>query len=116
MKQKPKIIKSYENLTEDLQMQIKLAYPKGYARHLVSFVNKTGERQKGLPFETEEAYYLIKMTQQTAQAIVDEDDDFDDDGNLKARVREKYMDGEEEESLNFMDMEIAEDPDFDLDI
>ena len=48
---------------------------------------------------------------------VSDDTWLDDDGNLKARVREKYMDGEDDdEGLDFMDMEISDDTDFDMDL
>jgi hypothetical protein len=98
---KPKIIKSYENVSEELLEQIKLTYPRGFARYLVSFSDGKGVRQKGLPFETEDKYYLIKMSQAKAKNIIEDDDDFDDDGNLKTKVRDKYIDNQDD--LDFLE-------------
>ena len=54
--------------------------------------------QSGLPFETEDKYYLVKMTREEASNLIADDDDYDDDGNLKDDVREEYEDlhGDEE--------------------
>jgi len=98
---KPKIIKRYENVSEELLEQIKLTYPRGFARYLVSFSDGKGGRQKGLPFETEDKYYLIKMSRAKAKGIVEADDDFDEDGNLKTKVRDKYIDNQDD--LDFLE-------------
>ena len=94
---KPKVIKDYEKLPPEVIEQIKLVYPRGFSQHLISFVNKDGQRKMGLPFETEDYYYLIRMTTN----IIEEDDDYDDDGILKAKVREKYAD--KYDDLDFLD-------------
>eukprot|EP00903_Cladosiphon_okamuranus_P000396 g394.t1 len=60
-----------------------------------------GERKMGLPFETEEYYYLIRMTPVKAENIIEEDDDYDDDGNLKAKVKARYED--KYDDLDFLD-------------
>lgn len=104
---KPKVIKSYENLSEELLEQIKLTYPRGFLRHLISFSDGKGIRQKGLPFETEDKYYLIKMSPAKAKGIIEEDDDFDDAGNLKIKVRDKYLDNQSD--LEFLDSNNNED-------
>lgn len=95
---KPRIIKDYEKLDAEVMEQVKLVYPYGFDKHLVSFVNRDGEKKKGLPFETETHYYLIRMNESEARAIVREDDDYDDDGNLRLEVKEDYEDkyGDEE--------------------
>jgi len=98
---KPKVIKDYDKLTEDVVEQIKLVYPMGFTKHLVSFTNIDGEKRKGLPFETEEYYYLIRMSEAKAEAIIEDDDDYDDDGNLKKSVKTKYENKhDDEEFLN----------------
>ncbi len=89
-KSKPRIIKDYEKLSEDLQEQIKLEYSEGFSTSLISFTNKNGERVSALPFETEDYYYLIKMSVSKAQKIVDDDDDYDETGSLKDEVKEEY--------------------------
>src|SRR5690606_26177585 len=89
---KPRVIKDFEKLDEEIQQQIKLAYPTGFADYLIRFTNKDGLYVSALPFETDEKYYLVRMTVERAEEIVEDDDDFDDDGNLKAEVKEVYTD------------------------
>lgn len=80
---KKRIVKDYENLPEEIISRVKMEYPQGFANHLVSFTNKEGKKVSALPFETEEIYYLIRMTVKEARQIVNEDEDYDDDGNLR---------------------------------
>jgi len=89
-KNKPKVIKDYEKLSEEMQEQIKLAYPTGFSDHLIGFYDKDGLRVSALPFETEDRMYLVRMTIVKAKKIVDDDDDFDDFGVLKDDVKEDY--------------------------
>lgn len=96
---KPRIIKDYEKLSEDVLEQIKLVYPMGFTKHLVSFTNKDGEKKKGLPFETEDYVYLVRMNEAKAEAIIEEDDDYDDDGVLKTNVKEAYEEKHEDEDF-----------------
>lgn len=80
---KKRIVKDYENLPEEIVSRVKMEYPHGFANHLVSFTNKEGKKVSALPFETEEIYYLIRMTVKEARQIVNEDEDYDDEGNLR---------------------------------
>lgn len=91
-KNKPRVIKDYEKLSEEMQEQIKLAYPFGFSDHLIGFYNKDGLRVSALPFETEDRIYLVRMSVAKAQKIVNDDDDYDDLGVLKDDVREEYED------------------------
>ena len=75
MSTKPRVVKDYEKLDEIIQEQIKLSYPYGFSDHLVSYVDKEGKKRTALPFETDEKYYLVRMTESEAVAIIDEDDD-----------------------------------------
>ena len=94
---KPKIVKDFEKLDAEIQEQIKLSYPEGFEDNLISYYDKEGQRRSALPFETEEKYYLVRMSVSEAKQIVEEDDDYDDEGNLKQDVQEdyeeKYQDG-----------------------
>lgn len=107
---KPRLVKDYDKLLPEIKEQIKLAFPSGFSQHLLSYVNKEGKKVSALPFETDDHYYLVRMTAHEARIIIEEDDDFDDDGILKEDVKEEfkekfadvdymsdYMDGEEEE-------------------
>ena len=99
MTTKPRVIKNYEKLDDAVLEQIKLAYPEGFAKNLIRFTDVNGRLASALPFETEEKYYLIRMTKDEAVEIIADDDDYDDDGNLIDDVREGYEDkyGDDEE-------------------
>jgi hypothetical protein len=98
---KPRIIKDYEKLDEAIQEQIKLEYPMGFSRNLIHFTNKDGLKVSALPFETEDKYYLVRMTVTEAKRIIEDDDDYGDDGVLKDDVKveyeEKYTDEEDDD-------------------
>ncbi len=97
---KPRVIKDYEKLDSNLQEQIKLEYPLGFSRHLIYFTNKDGLKVSALPFETDDKYYLVRMTIPQAKQIIENDDDYDDEGILKDDVKVEYEDkyaGTEEE-------------------
>ena len=87
---KPRIVKDYEKLDQAIQEQIKLNYPEGFEEHLIIFVNKEGKNVSALPFETEEKYYLVRMTRAEAQEIIEDDDDYGDDGVLLDEIRDEY--------------------------
>jgi hypothetical protein len=109
---KPRVIKDYDKLDPAIQEQIKLVYPAGFSDHLLYYFDKDGKNVSALPFETEDKYYLIRMTLSEAERIIEDDDDYDDDGFLKDHVREEYEDkyadmeypsGDEEEEEEQMD-------------
>lgn len=107
---KPRVIKNYEKLDEEVLQQIKLQYPEGFADALIRFTDTDGKLNSALPFETEEKYYLIRMTKKEALIIIDDDDDYDDDGNLLDEAREEYKDSLNEDEYD--DVEAADiDPD-----
>jgi hypothetical protein len=89
---KPRVIKDFEKLDPEIQEQIKLVYPDGFFNHLVYYTNREGHSVTALPFETDDKYYLVRMTIIQAKAIIEEDDDYDMEGNLKDDAREKYED------------------------
>lgn len=111
-KEKLRVIKDYEKLDEDIQEQIKLIYPNGFSQFLISFTNREGKLVSALPFETDDKYYLVRMTLKEAKQIIDEDEDYDDDGNLKDETREEYED--KYSDLDYISDNI-EDEDFDID-
>ena len=87
---KPRVVKDYDKLDEAIQEQIKLNYPYGFDRHLITFKNAEGKFVSALPFETDDRYYLVRMTKETAREIIEQDEDYDDDGILKDEVKEEY--------------------------
>lgn len=97
---KPRVLKDYAKLDKRVKQLIKLTYPEGFESNLIRFQNKDGNNVSALPFETDDTYYLIRMTVSQAQEIIDEDDDYDEDGFLKDEIREEYeenFEGEVEE-------------------
>ncbi|NQV53017.1 MAG: hypothetical protein HQ500_07525 [Flavobacteriales bacterium] len=97
---KPRIAKDYDKLTEELINQIKLEYPFGFEENLISYKDAKGNKISALPFESEEVYYLVRMTKAEAQKIIEEDADYNDEGNLREDFAEEAdsEDSEEEES------------------
>jgi len=91
-KAKPNVIKDFEKLEPEIQEQIKLNYQQGFSQHLITFTNRDGLLVSALPFETEEKNYLVRMTVSEAVAIIEEDDDYGDDGVLKGRIKDEYSD------------------------
>ena len=89
---KPKVIQDFEKLSKEIQEQIKLTYPNGFSQHLIQFTNKEGRFVSALPFETDDKYYLVRMTLDEARENIYSDDDYDDDGILKNDVKEEFVD------------------------
>ena len=63
---KKRIIKSYEQLSEEMVERLKAKYPDGYEEKTITFTNPRGEIEVAIPFETEEIYYLIKLPRTNA--------------------------------------------------
>jgi len=89
---KLRVITDYEKLSVELKEQIKLVYPEGFSQHLIKFKNKHNETVSALPFETFEKIYMIRMSTEKAEKIIEKDTDYDEDGNLREEVKEKYED------------------------
>jgi DNA-directed RNA polymerase subunit delta len=80
---KKRIIKDYDALTPEILEHVKLKYPTGYADHLISYSDREGKKVSALPFETEDAYYLIRMTIIEAKRLVKDEEDLEEDIALK---------------------------------
>jgi DNA-directed RNA polymerase subunit delta len=91
---KKRVVKDYTALTEEIARLVKNQYPSGYSEHLVTYNDKDGKKVSALPFETDDTYYLIRMTVLEAKRIVKEDEDFDDDGQLKEDLVDVEVDNE----------------------
>lgn len=97
---KPRVLKDYAKLDTRVKQLIKLNYPEGFEGNLIRFTNQNGDIVSALPFETDDTYYLIRMTVSQAQEIIDEDDDYNEDGFLKDEIREEYEDNFEDDELD----------------
>lgn len=91
---KKRVIKDYDALPEDIIRQVKLRYPTGFASFLVQYTDKEGKKVSALPFESDEMYYLIRMTVQEAKRLVKEDEDYDEDGVLREDFADIEVDSE----------------------
>lgn len=89
---KLRVIQDFDKVGTDIQQQIKLVYPEGFSQHLIAYKNKDNQTVYALPFETDEKFYMIRMTIDRAIQIIEDDSDYDDDGILKDEVKEKYAD------------------------
>jgi len=87
---KPKVITEFEKLEKDIMQRIKLNYPFGFEKHLITFKNHKKKLISALPFEAEDRTYLVKMTREKADSIVMNDDDYNENGMLKEKVKAKY--------------------------
>ncbi len=110
---KPRTVTSFDKISQELQEQIKLTYPFGFSDELIQFANKDGELVSALRFETDEKIYLIKMTRTKAEQLIEEDEDYDDDGVLRPEVKEDYEDRYAD--LDYMPDSEADDDDADDD-
>jgi len=113
MSNKPRIIKDYKKLDEAIKEQIKLTYPYGFSENLIRFSYKDGQMISALPFETDDSYFLVKMSIVEAEQIIEDDDDYNDDGNLKSSAKEDYS--EKHADVNYM-KEVIEEDDMDDDL
>lgn len=113
---KKRIVIDYDKLPEETINRIKLEYPDGYEENLITFTNAEGRYISALPYETEEIYYLIRMTANEARQIVKDDDDFDSEGKLRGDFsedieaddsadddNEEYLDDNYDEAENIKD-------------
>lgn len=89
---KLRVVKDYEKLSEEIKEQIKLVYPEGYRQHLITFINKNGEKVSALRFETFEKIYLVRMSINKAEELIENDSDYNSDGNLRSSIKERYED------------------------
>src|SRR5690606_4641169 len=87
---KPRVITAFEKLSKELQEQIKLENPEGFSENLITFNNKDGDKISALRFETDDKIYLVKMSKIVAEQLIEDDDDYDEDGNLTDDAREAY--------------------------
>ena len=94
---KKRIVKDYDALPEEVIARVKAEYPYGFEDNLVKFTNKEGQQVSALPFDTEDIYYLIRMTMSEARQIIEDDDDYDEEGNLRDDFTLESFDGDDDD-------------------
>ncbi len=70
-----KIIKSYENLSQELKDLLKEKYPYGYANKLIRLTNAKGETYFAVPLEAEDGSYLVKVPLEKPKKKSNNDDE-----------------------------------------
>ena len=66
---KPRIIKDYDKIPEEIKEILRSIYPYGFDKKLITFTNHKGKLVSALPYEAEDYYYLIRMTREEAHEI-----------------------------------------------
>lgn len=125
---KKKIIKSLENLTEDLKDIIREQYPNGYESSITRITNAKKEPIFVFPLETDDATILVKVpvtknsdgeydvesTPEPAEAAGGSDDDFGSSSDDEERDSYRDRDDDyDEEGGGRKSREQSYDPDFD---
>lgn len=96
---KPRVVKDYDNLPEEIVNQLKLEYPLGFSNHLIKYKDHKGNTVSALPFEAEDKYYLVRMSVAEAIDLIEKDEDYDEAGILREDSKEELLeklDDEEE--------------------
>lgn len=112
---KPRIVKDYDKLPLEIQGQIKMNYPQGFAGNLITYIDAKGKVVSALPYETNDCYYLVRMTLEEAHDIVENDEDFDDDGVLRDDFSLNGLEGVEEDEIEDIADEVPDEDDEDDD-
>ncbi len=89
---KKRLVKDYDKLEKDIVTAVKMEYPNGFAHRLITYTGAKGEKVSALPFETDDVYYLIRMTVSEARQIIRDDEDYDDDGKLRGDFNVEGLD------------------------
>jgi len=61
MKNKRKVMVSFERLPEPIRQEVKKAFPDGFQESIKSITDHKGNTIHVLPYETKDSQYLIKM-------------------------------------------------------
>ena len=107
---KPKVIKEFEKLDEQIKLQIKLNYPYGFEKHLITFKNHKKHLISALPYETEDRHFLVKMTREKAQAIISNDEDYNDNGILKEEAKSNIQAQIQEHISKLEEVKVVDEP------
>ena len=103
---KKRLVVSFNNLTPELQEEVKAAYPAGFADFMMRIPKPNGEFFFAVPFETEEVSYLVKIDVKIDDASNDDDDKDYYDDDLKGADELANDDSEEDEPIDNSDFDI----------
>lgn len=72
---KKRVIVSFNKLSSEQILQFSEAYPEGYASHIQKITKPSGEIIYVVPFDTEEAIYMVKIDVKVDQKLTEEEYD-----------------------------------------
>ena len=83
IKSKKRLVTSINNLTDDLQAELKIKYPDGFTEHMIRIEKGFNDFFYAVTLETEDISYLVKVNVKIDDTVEDEDNDdkdyFDDE-------------------------------------
>lgn len=111
-KSKPRVIKNFEKLDEELRNTIIAAFPNGFTNEIKTFDIGGGRFMSALPFETEEFSYLIKFPVKEDVDLETPEDGGDDEMHLEGADSSDDDDEDDDEIEqpmdNIEDLEVAD--------
>ena len=103
---KKRLVVSFNNMTPDLQEEVKAAYPLGYTDYMMRIDKPNGDFFFAVPFETEEISYLVKIDVKIDDLSNEEEDKDYYDDDLKGADELANDDSEEDEPMDNADFDI----------
>jgi len=95
---KRKLVTSFNNLSVELQEELKLLYPRGFAEVMARFDKPNGDFFYYVPFETEDTSYLVKIDVKIDDKADDAvEDEYYDDDELKGA--DEIQDSDEDDDM-----------------
>ena len=70
---KKRVIVDYKSLPENMLERLAVQYPEGFDDCIIKYTNSRGDRVSAVPVETEDTYYLVKMSVQLRRMVDDVD-------------------------------------------
>ncbi|MGM0566276.1 MAG: hypothetical protein ACQESX_05920 [Bacteroidota bacterium] len=71
--EKKRVIVDYKSLPENMLERLAVQYPEGFDEFIIKYNNSRGDRVSAVPVETEDTYYLVKMSVQLRRMVDDVD-------------------------------------------
>lgn len=95
---KKRVIKSYENLSPELQEMLNEKYKYGYSNSIVRLSNAKNETFFAVPLETEDANYMVKVQPQKPKKVSSEKDDLFPNDDEKDELDNDDLESDSSES------------------
>ncbi len=70
---KKRVIVDYKSLPENMLERLAVQYPEGFDDYIIKYTNSRGDRVSAVPVETEDTYYLVKVSVQLRKMVDDVD-------------------------------------------